>query len=211
MAFPVKDRAYYICSERNRKGAKVAPCPLVKKEPLEEFVLEQLREELFIPERIKPLLEELSASVKSQTEERHREIDKMEVSLTKVETELSNLYKAVAEGIPAAHLAQPIEQRLGRKSELEARLAKLKGAVREAKPVTITEELVKQVQEWAWQHLKEGDPSRRKAYIQECVQKIEVNGNQVHITYAFKPLTPSKHDVGFCWLPGLDSNQQPSG
>ena len=90
-------------------------------------------------------------------------------------------------------------------------LAKLNTSIKQAKPISITDELVHQVQKWAWEHLRDGDDAHRKAFIQECIHDIEVKGSDVNITYALKPLVPQKHDVGFCWLPGLDSNQQPSG
>ena len=125
VAYPNQERLYYICSERNRKGNTRVPCPLLKKEAIEDFILQQLREEIFTPDRVRPLLEELSASLTTQADEDRQEVERIRAELRKLEGELSNFYRAIADGIPASQLKMPIDERLGRQAEMVAGLDKL--------------------------------------------------------------------------------------
>ena len=135
-----RDREYYVCSLRNKSGRKNASCALLKREPLEDFIFDRLRQDLFEPQRIREMFEEINRGIVQERGENEKERRQLEIELAKVERELGNLYKAIREGIPASDLKEPIEETKLRQLDLMGKMEALERKTE--KPIKITNELV---------------------------------------------------------------------
>ena len=202
VAYPNRERLYYICSERNKKGNSHSPCSLLKKESIETFILQELREEIFTPERVRPMLEDLAANVHTQQEEDQKEAKSIRAKLKKLDAELSNIYKAITEGIPSSQLKKPLEDKLDQQRVLNSRLEQLPGKALKPNQFEATEKAVSNYVNWAWRLLQDGDVIDQKTFLRECIDRMELDGEQVTIYYTFTPIGEEKQEVGFSWLPG---------
>jgi len=74
VGYPNREREYYICLARNKGGKRAADCPLIKREPLESFILEQLREEVFQRERLKAMVSEIAGGIRKEKSPRRENL-----------------------------------------------------------------------------------------------------------------------------------------
>lgn len=154
------------------------------------------------------MLEELAASAVTHAEEDRRGAKKLRGEIAKLDPELARFYQAIADGAGAAELAKPIEERQALKTGLEKRLSEFERTKAAPKPIEFIREAVAQLLQAAWEHLERAEGHERKALIQECIKRIEVDGGQVSIDYTLAPPTPA---LGTYWLPEQDSNLQQTG
>ena len=123
--FGNKERHYYACESYRRGGRKHSDCPLLKKEPLEQFVMDVIKDKIFTPERIKGAIDYLQKTTKLEKQMMIKESTLLKKDIRKIDLELKNFHKAIADGMPAKHLVEPIEDREKRKAGLQEQLEEI--------------------------------------------------------------------------------------
>lgn len=101
---------YYACGNRKKLGKKLSPCPLLKKEAIENFILDNLKENVITRESIKKGLEYIQAEdVKNHLED-DIEQKQVEGQVAQSNLELNRCYEAIKSGVHAEAMAEPINE-----------------------------------------------------------------------------------------------------
>ena len=196
IGYPNNEREYYICSARNKGGKKAADCALIKREALENFILEGLKEEVFRPERLREMVSQIVEGVRCEKEAAKTELEKTEAQIHKAEQELRNLHKAIKDGIQASYLVEPIEETQAKLRALQQQRDELGG---EGVPeLRLTDRDIEDIVKIAWDTLSQEDPVQRKLFIQQYVRRIEISGEEVTLQYTFRD---PHQKVATNWLP----------
>ena len=147
-------------------------------------------------------MEDLAANVHTQLEEDQKEAKSIRAKLKKLDAELSNIYRAITEAIPSSQLKKPLEEKLEQQRVLNSKLEQLPGKALRPNQFEATAKAVSNYVNWAWRLLQDGDVIDQKTFLRECIDRIELGGEQVTIYYTFTPIGEEKQEVGFSWLPG---------
>ena len=99
-------------------------------------------------------------------------------------------------------MKKPLEEKLEQQRVLNSRLEQLPGKALKPNQFEATERAVSNYVIWAWRLLQDGDVIDQKTFLRECIDRIELDGEQVTIYYTFTPIGEEKQEVGFSWLPG---------
>lgn len=195
-------RTYYICGRRKKKGRSVADCPLVKKDAIEKFVLDNLKEYIFTPERVREglgiLLEESRGNIAEGTTER----EQLNQSLEKTETELQNLYDAIKKGVSPEALGRPIEEARARKVQLQSQLRELKDSSPKEQfaalgIVEVTDGVIDGIVTEMHRLLESSSAQELKLLLGSILDKIEISGRELTIWYTIAP----SQKIGDYWRP----------
>ncbi|MDD4985271.1 MAG: recombinase family protein [Dehalococcoidales bacterium] len=177
---------YYSCAERKRLGKKHASCRWLKKEAIESFVINELMSCVFTPERIRQGMEYLAREQARNEEEDDTERDDILHQLKQIKTELERFYKAIADGVNPDAVSKPINDRMERKLKLEIRLEDIElERLRAANLPAVTDEAVNEMREKICCIFNSPDAQELKNALAHFIEKIEISGNEMTVTYSF--------------------------
>jgi site-specific DNA recombinase len=196
-------RAYYACSARKRLGKKTAPCPYLKKEAVEKFILDNVKAYVFTREKVRQGLELLAKETACNKQEDDAESNQVLKEINQVDTELARFHKAIQEGVVASAVAKPINELEQKKGELQKRLGEIKRRQeRNLKIPAITDAMVDDVIKRVHSLLDDTSPQELKAILAHLLERIEVEGEQLTVYYS----VASSQQVAYNWRPRGDSN-----
>ena len=178
------ERMYYACGNRKKLGKKLSPCSLLKKEAIENFILDNLKENVITREAIKKGLEYIQAEdVKNHLED-DIEQKQVEGQIAKSSLELNRCYAAIKSGVNAEAIAEPVNELHERIYKLNKRLTEIqieRGKV--LKIPDITEAMVDDIMEKVNAILETTDRQELKAALTHFVERIIIDGQDVTIEW----------------------------
>ena len=122
--FVVSDYYRYACGGHLNRGASVCKNDLrVSRKLVEERCLAALRDELLTPEAVERIIQKTTRLLAERNREREPELDRLQRQLTKIESELANIMKAIKAGILTASTKAELER-------AEAERARLHDAIK---------------------------------------------------------------------------------
>ena len=174
---------YYSCRARVNMGAHTCNLRAIRREELDEIVIDQLIKRIFRRDRIIELLEHLLARSESLENNRRKDLAMTRSEITKVDKAISNLLTMIESG--AMHAGDPIfVQRIAhnqaRKSALKAEEKSLELQLSSSK-TRIDEKMIEGFAKRISNALREGDPKFRAAYVRLFVGKVELTNDEVRI------------------------------
>ena len=193
---------YYACGMRKKLGKKHAACPWIKKDIIEKYVIDQLKRKIFTRSVIKNSLQSLREEQARNRQEDDAILTDAEKQLTQTETELQNLYKALATGkYREGALDQPINERLDIASKLKTRIAEIKRDMERAMRIPeVTEREVDDILVTVYEMLDTAEPSELKVSLGQFIDRIDISGKEMTINYwVAKPvneIVPITGDLG---------------
>jgi polyhydroxyalkanoate synthesis regulator phasin len=116
---------YYACGNRKKLGKKLSPCPLLKKEAIENFILDNLKENVITRAAIKKGLEYIQAEDAKNHLEDDIEQKQVEGQIAQSNLELNRCYAAIKSGVHVEAMAEPINELHERINKLNKRLAEI--------------------------------------------------------------------------------------
>lgn len=186
---------YYACESYRRGGRKESNCPSIKKEYIEGFVLNILKETVFTREHIKLALNDLSKTIGEEEKQYQKERSRIKEHIARLQREIDNLQNAIAQGISASALMSGIEKR---HKELDDWDRQLKDLVREKEThsnvVTVdyknvTDEVIEEIRKEMLELLSEDNPPEElKRIIRTYLSKIKIAGNSLRCDFNLKDL-----------------------
>ena len=200
-----RDTSYYACGERAKQGKIRASCPWLKKDKIEQFVLEQLKTKIFTRGTIKSGLEYLQSEYIKNQKEDDTEEKSLKVQVSKIDGEITNFKNAIKQGVNASVLADDINSLSGRRTKLHERLLKIEDERIKSARIDITEAAVDDVLRAVNTILAIQQPAELRMALQRFIEKIEVEDRQVTICYTFQDA-----NYTFNWRPVRDSNPRSS-
>lgn len=178
---------YYACNTR-RKGSD---CKLYKQDVLEAEVLAAIKKHVYSPKMIRLSLQQIRNQAKAETTQMQKDTEDIKASILKVDRELENLYKAIADGMAAGTLAGPVEERQKKKADLQRQLREVKQkAPTQLSKLEISDDVIAAIRKEALGLLDAEDPHVKRMFISSLVDQIKIKDGSMEITFSF--VEPSK-------------------
>ena len=168
----------YRCGGRKTK----ADCnvPEIRKEYLEAFVLDELEKIIFNDDNLEYLLGLLNGRVLEESKKNQEKIDIIKGKLAKVEKEISNLVKAIANGVDAEEIVDELATKKRYKSEISLELNKLQNSNgTEILTLDTMKDLVKEIRPF----LVNNTMPELKALLKKFVKSITVGKEEIEIVF----------------------------
>ena len=168
----------YRCGGRKTK----ADCnvPEIRKEYLEAFVLDELEKIIFNDDNLEYLLGLLNGRVLEESKKNQEKIDIIKGKLVKVEKEISNLVKAIANGVDAEEIVDELATKKRYKSEISLELNKLQNSNgTEVLTLDTMKDLVKEIRPF----LVNNTMPELKALLKKFVKSITVGKEEIEIVF----------------------------
>ena len=172
---------YYSCAGCQQKGKSVCKGCHVPMPKLDALVLENVKQQLFTPERLTSILDAL---IERRSHKDQAVADRkagLAASLAQVQDKLARLYKAIEDGI--IELDQDLKDRVAalknEKALIEATIDRLAAAGRAQ--AQISPEKLEAFAALMRIKLDTGDTQARKAYLRAVISRIEVDDQKVRI------------------------------
>jgi hypothetical protein len=202
---------YYACASRKKLGKKLSPCPWLKKEAIEQFILDSVKTAILTPDIIRRGLEIIQAEESRNRREDDTEQKELRLQLTQSNIELNRCYEAIRKGVNADAMAAPINELHEKINRFDKRLAELEKEHEKAlKLPAITDSMVNDILEKTRAMLDTTDRKELKTALGHFIDRIEVDGSNISIEWGFKKPTrqfvPSIGDPGALTAVGTFKN-----
>lgn len=187
------ERMYYACAMRKKLGKKLSPCTWLKKDAIEKFILDNLKENIITPDIVRQGLEIIQAEESRSHREDDAEQREIEGQIAQSNLELTRYYAAIKSGVHADAMATPINELHERINRLNKRQAEIKREREKAlKLPVITDTMVDNILDKVHAMLDTTDRKELKAALSHFIERIEIHGQDVTIEYSFKKPTTIK-------------------
>ncbi len=188
---------YYACKKRKELGRKSVPCPWMKKDNAEKYVIDILKTKIFTRKLIREGLEQLQKENALARKQDDTEIKATAAQIADIELKLSRIWQTVEKGVPAPDAL--IEQRNKELTDQRIRFAELEKQRDQALKIpAVTDAAVADVMLKLQTVLETTDPRELKAIISRFIEKIEISGNTATFFYTFgeakKEIVPTDGD-----------------
>lgn len=196
---------YYACAERRKHGKKKCDCTLYKKDAFEHFIIDNLKSDVFTRERIKAGLDWLAEERAKNAEQDDTEIRAVRADMAQTALELERFYTAIKKGLDADLLQKPMGELRDKKLTLTKKLADLEDLQKKARKIPeATDKTVNQFLTAIHELLDSTDPDQLKAVLSRFIDRIELRGADVDVSYTFD----LGENLAYQWRPrGVDSEK----
>jgi site-specific DNA recombinase len=193
------DFFYYMCGNARRRGRGLCSTRLLRKERIEEFVIDRLKQYILTDENLSDLVRLTNEDMARASEGDSEKLDTLKVQLEETEGRLARLYDALETGeFETQQLAPRIKTLLQRKEDLAMAKAAIEDAAKTRRIEMASPEMVKTYAQSLRELIGSTSVMQKKAFLRSFVQRIDVGDNDVKITYTM-PMLPEKsptEDVG---------------
>lgn len=173
--------SYYSCAGCHQKGDTVCKGRHVPVAKLDKAVIDNIRDKLFVPDRIKVILEGLISQQQSKNESVEGRRAALHSEIQDKTEKLARLYKAIEDGV--VDLDADLKARIqALKQEREIAQASLERiAVQMTQQVAVTPERIDAFTDLMRRKLDEAEPPEQKAYLRAILARIEVGDETIRI------------------------------
>jgi len=212
---------YYNC--RNFLRKKSCPGQRVAIDLLDKEVLEHIARKFFNVKRLTLLLQEFSKEMKGDKRSRKAETTAIRSEMRNKERKLENIYRAIEEGIiTKGNINQRIEVLQSEIKTLQSKLGEVVKTRKFTLPAYVFSPIFLQRFQSKLTEVFNSDISLAKSYLKLFLAKIKLTGRNVTLVAKKdillralitnnQPYLTEVPTAGVEWLPGQDSNLQPSG
>ena len=211
---------YYNCRNYVRSGKSACRGQRIPAQELESAVLSHMSNRLFTGERIKRILAGVLSKSKTLIRGGRNLRNKLIQERRDVENRLQGQYDAIERGIvSSSDVSERIRELKAKRDQIDDQLHKAQAPV--IPPNVFTERSIEDFQKTVKDLFMNPDRDFSKRYLKLFIDRITINGRQVRIEgkpatilAAMQKKTAVKTEVLTAvndWLPGQDSNLQPSG
>jgi len=211
---------YYNCRKYVRSGKSACHGQRIPAQELESAVLSHMSNRLFTGERIKRILAGVLSKSKTFIRGGKNLRNKLIQERRDVENRLQSQYEAIERGIVSGgDVSERIKELKAKRDQIDDQLQKVQVPL--ISPNVFTERSIEDFQRTVKDLFMNPDRDFTKRYLKLFIDRITINGRQVRIEgkpatilAAMQKKTAVKTEVLTAvtdWLPGQDSNLQPSG
>lgn len=165
---------YYRCNKKERHAdAGKCPTPMIPKDELENLVLDEIYERLLSPKVLPILIKDINDQVNKQCEKNHKLIDQLHAEEKSLLKKLDGFYNVIEETGKIDPFDRERMQQT--KDRITAVRDQLVSTCIQTENISIPESMVREViQDWSLA-IKEKDPDRVQAMLQNVVSSVVVN------------------------------------
>ena len=217
---------YYNCATYTRKGKNSCPGRRVRQDELDQAVLEHLAGRIFTKERIRAIVRELATEIGKLRRSNKERVTALQARIQDVRMRIRRQYEAIESGaVDMTLVGDRLRELKLEEADLSDQIERCQGP--SALPLYLfKEESLQSIGENLRQTFLTPDGGVAKRYLDLFVRRIEIDGDEVMIETNVAALLEeglqngkmgtANHEVavptfGIGWLPGPDSNQEPTG
>ena len=153
----------------------------IRRDYLEEYVLENLEEKVLNESIVPQLVAEINEQIVERQSGGLEDIELYDRRLKEVERKIDKLIDAIAEGVSASSLNKKLEVLEGQKEEFEVKLKSLKVAHEVSKLPLVSEEEVLQLINKVKGYVVDRNIPECKKFIRDFVKRVDVYQDHVEI------------------------------
>lgn len=168
----------YRCGNRDR--TKNCKNKEIRREYIEEYVLQQLEEKIFNETNIPLLVEKLNKFQEKKNDKDKQNIKALNEKIKQTDFQIKNVLAAIMQGCNSKILAEELEKLENEKKELENQLNELKN---NSPKTIIDEETLKKILSAFRQFVKERNIPEVKKFINQYVDKVLVFEDHVKVVF----------------------------
>ena len=171
---------YYRCNKKERHAdAGKCPTPMIPKDELENLILDEIYERLLNPKALPILIKDINDQVNRQCEKNHKLIDQLHAEEKSLKKNLDRLYQNMYNDTFDEFDKEEMQQT---KERIRAVREQLVSTCIQTETISIPESMVREViQDWSLA-IKEKDPDRVQAMLQNVVSSVVVNPDYSVVT-----------------------------
>lgn len=188
--------SYYVCSEARRKGKEACVAPILRKETVEHFVIDRIKQHILTEENLENIVRLSNERLAESCSGERERVKLVETQLAEVNTRLAKLYDVLETGeLKTTDVAPRIKVLLQKKQDLEAAKAQAGEKMRQHALELGKPETVRAYASDLRRLLDESSIIHQKTFLRSFVKSVGVKGSEVEIVYKI-PIPPSSPDGG---------------
>ena len=182
---------YYMCGNARRKGREACPSPILRKDRLEGFVVDRIRDSILTDDNLEELVRMTNEKLAQTYTGEREKLELLEAQITEVNSRLSKLYDALETGeFKGGELAPRIQAIFQKKEEMEQAKAESEEILRSQAVDLADKRVVLEYVEDLKDLLEKSSIIEQRVFLKSFVDKIEVSDSEVSLYYTI-PMPPS--------------------
>jgi site-specific DNA recombinase len=182
---------YYMCGNARRKGREVCPSPVLRKDKVEGFVINRIKDCILTEENLEELVrltnEELAQTCAGQKEK----LGVLQAQIAEVDSRLGRLYEALETGeFKSGELAPRIQALFLKKERLQQAKTEVDEALRYQAVDMADPVVVRGYVDDLRNLLESSSIVEQRGFLKSFVDRIEVGDSEVNMYYTI-PMPPS--------------------
>ncbi len=195
-----KERSYYVCESFRRHGRKESDCPSLKKEPLEKFILDILKQKIFSLQRIKEAVKYMVKTTRDENKNIMNESTALKARMAKLKREIDGLNQGmIKSGLFPQSTMKLITEREFEIGTLDKQLAEIKKNSGNEKhmlsKLTLDKKAIWDIQQQAYSILDGESPDNLRVFLRNYIDVIKISGNSMNIHFKFREFPESSQDM----------------
>lgn len=164
---------YYRCNKKERHAdAGKCPTPMISKDQLENLILDEIYERLLNPKSLPVLIKDVNEQINKQCEKNHKLIAQLQSQEKILKKNIDRLYQNIYNDTFDEFDKEEMQQA---KDQIRAVRKELAATCMQTENISIPESMIREViRDWSLA-IKEKDPDRVQAMLQNVVNKVVVN------------------------------------
>jgi site-specific DNA recombinase len=186
---------YYACQNHLRRGRTQCDAKMIRREKLEDFIIERLKRHVLTEKNILELVNMVNEEAVRERESHQEQLQSIDQQVADIKKRLDKLYQALECGVlDMRTLAPRIKEHNDQIEALEIRRSELLDEVQTGHGHGVTAVEIRHYAEDIKLLLGLGTLMERKSFIRSFVKRIEIKDKQVTIEYTL-PLAPNKKEL----------------
>ena len=188
---------YYECDARFKKGKDSCVGLRVRKDMVENFVLEKIKEDILTKENLAKLVSLVNSELLNTNSHQEKQLDDTEKNLAQISGKLTKLYAALESGkLEMDDLAPRIKELRAQQNELQQQRNSLLSRIESGNPEQLDTNGVMSYVNELEQVLGEASFLQQKSFLRTFVKRVEINPNGLALEYTIPlPLNKNRTSV----------------
>ncbi|MBI4862828.1 MAG: recombinase zinc beta ribbon domain-containing protein [Candidatus Riflebacteria bacterium] len=207
---------YYTCSTRRTKAKEHCEGIRVRADQIEPYVLDAIYSKLLSDERVEALFRDLERIRANLAKDRDVKLGSWKRELSRLDAQEERLVTAVADGkMPPEAAKGRLEKIAKDRIEVQKRIDGL-GTLVDVRQLRVTQDIIVGLRASVQAMIRTKDPRQIRTFLSRFIEKIVVGKDHITIHGSLEKARKTDQATNgsyhrLAWLPGQDSNLQPSG
>jgi site-specific DNA recombinase len=182
---------YYMCGNARRKGREVCPSPILRKDKVEGFVINRIKDCILTEDNLEELVRLTSEELAQTCAEEREKLELLQAQIAEADSRLGRLYDALETGeFNSGELAPRIQALFQRKEELLQAKADAEETLRYQAVDMADRQVVRDYVDDLRGLLERSSIIEQRGLLKSFVDRIEVGDSEVNMYYTI-PMSPS--------------------
>ncbi len=183
-----RERGYYVCTTLRHQGRKGTDCPTYKKQPLENFIIDILKERVFSRERIYKAVKYLIDAASNENEHLVESLAELKGKIVKLKREVDNVNESMFKsGIFPESTLKIVSTKENEIRQIEKRMADLKEAGQsQFGNLKLDNRLIDDIRIHALAALDNESPEERRIFLRTYIEQIKITGKTIDVKFNFR-------------------------